>query len=676
MSIFILSLLAVALIALQVLFGGAYLVLSLPCYGIVALAGFLSWIGARATHLSRTSHLSLQASAIFCGYVLLRALYSEDNYIARADIYMVLASLIVYLSFALVITSSRLRVQFVAVLLLLAAVNFVIGGIQYFKGHNFMPFQFLPRGNYGARASGFFGCPNHLAGFLEVVMLFALALAFWSRYRLLTRVAAGYAAVMCAATLVLTVSRGGFASALAGLIAFGFLSLLLAGKWLRREFWYALLASTVLAVLALGFSIRSVYRESEFLRYRVEGTSIDATFRVDMAKAALRQFEISPWLGTGSRTYLFYGRQFRAPLIQADPIFAHNDWAQFLAEYGLFGVAGLGLFLTTHFRNGWKFLASAATVHPSSETPKKSAKRREKGSRSRSAWRAVADEDNERAAPRQPAFKGSNSLALTIAAISSVVAYAIHSLVDFNLHIPANACLMAFVFGVLANPGTASTSDTGALRESSRRWSSLWHWVPPALGVWLSVSALPTWPAEYFGERARRLLSDWRLLDTKDIATEAEAFSRKGIEWDPKNPELFYNLGESQTALAVQADDPADRKRLYEQAVASYESALQLSPSDVRYVLCLAWSMDALERFDDAERIFLRAFQLDPNSARVHLSYAAHFHQQQKLDQAEEEYLRARDLGGYIAAETGLANVRKDIQAKKNRNATPPNPAP
>ena len=674
--VILLSLIAIALTAMQVLLGGTYLVLSIPCYGIIALAGFSSWFGARGTRLPQTSHLCLLTSGAFFGYVAIRAVISKQDYIARTDLYMVLAALIIYLIFTLVINSSRLRVQFVTVLLLLATADFVIGGIQYFKGHNFMPFQFLPRHNYGARASGFFGSPNHLAGFLEIIMLFALGFACWSRYRLLTRIAAGYCAAMCAVGILLTGSRGGYASSIAGLVAFGFLSLLLAGKWLRREFWYALLALTIVAASAVAFAVRSALQQSEFLQYRVESVNLDVGVRTALAKAALRQFQLSPWFGTGSRTYLFFGRQFRGSLILADPTFAHNDYAQLLGEYGLVGFGGFCLFLAVHLKNGWKSLRAGATARAPVERRKHALKRSEKGSRSRSAWRAVEDEETKRPEQYRPAFKGSNSLALTTASLSSVAAYMVHSFVDFNLHIPSNACLMAFVFSILANPGAAVSGGQGHHHESGTKWNPILHAIPAALGLWLMIAALPKWPGEYYGDKARRLLSDWRFLDSHEIATEAMELSRNALKHDPRNPELYYYLGESQVTLALQAAEPAERTRLYEESIESYRNALRLSPRDVRYALCHAWSLDALGRFDEAEAAFALVLELDPNSNKVHSSYAAHFHQQGKLEQAEVEYARAFKLGNLTHEDKRLQDIRKEIEEKKAHARAPTAPAP
>ncbi len=556
--------------------------------------------------------------------------------------------------------------QFIYVILAIAAASVGVAGIQFFKGHNFMPFGFLPRGDYGARASGFFGCPNHLAGFLEVAMLFALSIACWGRSSLLIRIVMGYASAMCAAGILLTGSRGGYASTITGLAAFGFISLLVAGKWLRREFWYATAISAVLGATAVGYVIQSAVRKSEFLQYRVESANLDIGVRADLARAAFKQFQINPWFGTGSRTYLYHGREFRTQLILADPIFAHNDYAQLLGEYGLIGFGTMALFVVLHLRSGWKTLASAAVSNAPKIRDPQSKRRSEKGSRSRSAWRAVEDVEAKRLEQVQVSFKGSNSIALTAAALASVAAYAVHSLVDFNLHIPANACMMAFVFAVLVNPGGTSTPGS-AVDNGSLKANPLLQRVPAAFGLPLLTLAILHWPGEYYGEKARRLLSDWRLLESPDLAVRAEVLSKNGLKYDSKNPELLYYLGESQSTQAMLTEEPQEKSRLCEQAIISFQRAVELAPRDVRYVLCLAWSFDAAKRFDEAELVHLRALQLDPNSNKVHASYAAHFQQQGKLEQAEAEYATALKKGNTPHDVWNLQNIQKEIQEKKSR---------
>jgi tetratricopeptide (TPR) repeat protein len=567
---------------------------------------------------------------------------------------------------------SKMRLWFAGALLLLTSAHLIVGALQYVEGKNFMLFDLLPRADYGRRASGMLGNPNHLAGFLEVVLLLGLSVSFWGRSGIGARLVAGYGAIAAAIGIIMTGSRGGWASALAGIMAFLLLGLYVFGKRIRRDLLIVALAACVVVVLALGFSLAAVYRDSNNMQTRVEGMKIDAPLRLGMWKAAVEQFKLSPIVGTGSGTYLYYGRQFRDVKTQADPTYSHNDYAQLLGEYGILGIAAALLFLGAHTWSGIKYIGRAAAERTASGTSEHKPKRSRSRSRSHSAWKAVTAEDDLRNYPQKSAFAGSNSLAFAIAALSSVAAYSVHSFVDFNLHIPANALLMAAVFGMLANPAAApgSHANAGFVTRAI-------PFVTAGLAIWLAIIVLPKLPAEYYGERARRVLANYEVMDNADLARQAEQFSRKALTFDTKNPELYYDLGESLVPLAELAADPAERERLYLEAIAAYDAALNLAPMDVRLVLCKAWSLDALRRFDEAEAVFQRALELDPNSGKVHSSYADHLFQMGKLEASEERYKIAIAHGANITADYGLARVQAALKSK--REGIPPpeqQPAP
>ena len=97
-----------------------------------------------------------------------------------------------------------------------------------------LPWIFRP--NYGFRASGFYICPNHLAGLLEILALFALSVLFWGRGRVWVRIVAAYAVVICLVGLATTGSRGGYLSTVFALSMFAIVSLWVVQK-VRREYF-------------------------------------------------------------------------------------------------------------------------------------------------------------------------------------------------------------------------------------------------------------------------------------------------------------------------------------------------------------------------------------------------------------------------------------------------------
>jgi O-antigen ligase/cytochrome c-type biogenesis protein CcmH/NrfG len=594
------GLVAIAIIAIELLKGGVRPVFSLPAYGILALAAILSFFHRPRFNLSKDARFCLAASAVFFGYVLGRAAVSPDAFVARQDLYLLAGALMLYLLVALHLISSKVRMWLVVLLLALGMAHGVVGVIQFIGGENYTAFHLLRRADYGLRASGFYNYPNFLAGFLEVTLLLGLAVAWWSRWPIYGRLMCGWGAVMCLGALLITGSRGGYLSVACGLVAFAVLSALMA---IRRG---PLIVAMFAFVLVLGFGAKKLLSAHYFLEQRSATMTMDVgDSRRLMGHAALKQFRLSPVAGTGSGTYLYYGRQLRSPAFQLDPLFAHNDYLQLLAEYGVLGFAGLLLFFYAHISSG------VGVVYQAVE-------------------RSRNDGETQ-----------SNSLALTIGALSGMAAIGAHSMLDFNLHNPANTLLMAFVFGVLANPGG---EQQPAASEERRGFDAL-RLLLPALGIAVAALALPKFPAEFFGEKARMLLSTVEFMKSAEVAKRAADYAREGLFYDPRNPELHSFLGLTQAALARLSGDPTERERYFKESIAAYQNALALAPQDRAIMLRLASSLDALKRFDESEPFYQRALELDPNSADVHWARGAHYQARGDLQRAETSFRIAYKLG-------------------------------
>ena len=91
---------------IQTLIGGTRLLFSLPAYGFIALSGLLSLFLLRRLRPA-PAQICLATTAVFLGYILARALTSPVTYVARADIYAVLAGLVVYFFVACIFTAAK-----------------------------------------------------------------------------------------------------------------------------------------------------------------------------------------------------------------------------------------------------------------------------------------------------------------------------------------------------------------------------------------------------------------------------------------------------------------------------------------------------------------------------------------------------------------------------------------
>src|SRR5947209_3428521 len=103
---------------IQVLIGGTRLLFSLPAYGLLAVAGFVTLFSFRRRK-PQPSQLCLLTSATFAGYIIARGLFSPVAYSARPDIYSILGALLVYLFLACVCTSAKQRISILLSLLVL-----------------------------------------------------------------------------------------------------------------------------------------------------------------------------------------------------------------------------------------------------------------------------------------------------------------------------------------------------------------------------------------------------------------------------------------------------------------------------------------------------------------------------------------------------------------------------
>lgn len=568
--------LTLGIIALQILIGGRRPLFAYSGYLIIAATGALAamlWSRAR----EQVDLTCLGATVILFGYLVARNSVSECSYYARQDFYAVLAAAVVYGLSVSVLSSSRARFMAIALLLVTALPHVLIGLAQFTRGDNFMLIPWLQRADYGVRASGFYVCPNHLAGLLEVLGVFGLGLCLWSRWPVFAKLLIGYLTAVCFVGVALTGSRGGYISVIAGLFAFLLLSLLASRSGEGRAFVRnaALGAAVIGTVIALaGFLLFN----SNYLRDRA-GNIIDTkNMRLQLWASAIQQWELQPIVGTGGGSYRFYGRRFRAPDMQNDPIDVHNDYLHLLAEYGAVGFAAFLFFLAVHVRRGVK------------------------------SFRHLCQEQRARGGRLL-----SDRLALNIGALCALSTYLVHSVVDFNLHIPANAMLMAFVVGMLANAGIRQ-------KEPSTRLANL---IPRfAVGV-ASVAILIQcgrfFPGEYWAEEARVALRD-------EKPDSAIAFAQKALSYESGNPEIYFYLGRAFLATGDSASNDAIQNADYTRAAEAFLEGEKLSPLDATFPLNAAFIFDLLRRYPEAEEMYGLARGRDPRGTAVADLYNFHLY--------------------------------------------------
>ena len=592
------TLLLAAIAVMQLFFGGGdgtRLIYTLPSHLLLGLSGLLTLFTFWKAP-ARMNRACMLNAVLLAVYLFARIALSPSAWLANFDLFALLAALLTYFVTALFVTRNGARNAIVYGLLVLGLAQVAAGIFQFARDAGYHPL--LPGGRPEAsfRASGLFISPNHLAGFLDVVLLLAVSYCFWGGFKARGKILIGYLALVCLAGLVLTGSRGGYLSTGAGLAVFACLSV-----WtLRSRVSQKLLPrmiGTVAAIILIGGGIALFTESSYAIRTRTNTVFISKDVRFQLWEAAWKQFRLAPVFGTGSRTFAYYGRTFRDPQIQGDPVFAHNDWLQTLAEYGIAGLLLVAGFVLAHLRHGCQ------------------------------RWlRMVA-----RFSPAMMGTAESRALALQIGILSAITACLVHALIDFNLHIPANLLATALLFGMLATERTRGDEVNADLPARAL------HAIPAGLGLCMFITGGPRVPAEFFVESARGKFATGKIGHALEDAGRA-------LGWGARNPELYFQIGEVQRMLSHTLEDEMKTATL-EEAHIAYDRALAIYPQDVRLVLRDAWALSHLRRFYEAEPLLARAKELDPNSPMVWTYSALHWQLRGNPDKALADFRKAASFG-------------------------------
>jgi O-antigen ligase len=270
--------------------------------------------------------------------------------------------------------------------------------------------------HYGGIPFGPYVNRNHFAGFAELVLPMALVPLLLGKVRRERLFIVSILAIIPLSALLLSASRGGIISLGAEL---AFLALVLALR--KTGGRHVLVGGTVLLMAFLTVSWLGV--NEVLTRFSsLQTLEVRQDKRASMRHGAWHIFLDHPVLGTGLGTlqqvYPPYETLYDGKIVNH----AHNDYLQALAETGVLGGLCCAWFVATLIVGGLRFLQSG-----------------------------------------DQSFAGT----LRLCGWTGCWGLLVHSLVDFNLHIPANL-LLFLLMSLLA---TAEISETGPTRVKTRRSS-------------------------------------------------------------------------------------------------------------------------------------------------------------------------------------------------------------
>lgn len=507
----------------------------------------------------------------FTLYAGARYLTADIEYVARPELLRVVMYALLF--WAVVANlhrqSSITFITFTLIFLGMAIAGYAI--FQFATGSNRV-WNFISP--YPQRGSGTYICPNHTAGFLELALPLAAAYTLAGRIKPLTRVALGYGALMMGVGLVATVSRGGLVAAGISLLLMMFVLL---GQ--RAHRLPAAVALLLVLVAGLAIATQSMTVRIRFNRIASGEGQLHENTRYALWRPAALMWREHPLWGVGPGHFNYRFREYRPAGVQLTPDRVHNDYLNTLTDWGLAGAALVAAALALA---GWGVAQT---------------------------WRHVQSGNGDLGGKR-----GSNKFAVVLGSATGLAAILIHSLVDFNMQVPANAMVAVTLLALLSGHLRFATDDH-------------WHRVPrwacgaatlallPVLG-WLAWQGVAGLRESAWLERAER---------APNFSAQRAGFLQRALEINPRNAQTAYDIGECYRVQSLEGGD--DYEALGRQAIAWYERSRADNPWDAYACLRLGQCLDWLGQSEAAAPWFDRAEKLDPNGyftlANVGLHYVA-----------------------------------------------------
>ena len=556
----------------------------------------------------------------FAALAIGRYLTADIEYVARLEMIQVL--MYAFLFFAIVNNLYRQEsVQIVSFTLIFLAMGISCYAIYQFLTHSNRVWDYVSP--YLGRASGTYISPNNFAGFLDMLLPLATACVLVGRMKPVVRILLGYSALAMLAGMAVTFSRGGWVAVVVALLV------LLGTLIFHRN--HRLPALLLLFVLAGGGTIFVTNYLSKTLSYmhRVgtpgQTAELDLAIRLDIWTAAEQMWRDHFWWGVGPAHYDYRFREYRPENVQMSPDRVHNDYLNLLADWGAAG--------------GIIVLAGMVTF----------------GAGLRKTWKYVRPAENDFGRGM------SNRFAFFLGASAGLLALAVHSMVDFNLHIPANAILGVTLL---------------ALLSSNLRFATERHWLGARLPVKMIATLALVAGVAYLScqgwRRGHEAVWLARAEQSPNFSTQQAAALNTAFEFEPMNFETAYNIGECFRTQSF--DGGQNYETLAKTAMQWYVLGMKLNPHDgynyLRYGMCLDW----LEKHDEAGPYFNRADALDPNGYYTEANIGWHYVQAGNYAAARpwlERSLRLYGSGNDIAR-FYLDNVeRKLVENASGRNILP-----
>ena len=331
----------------------------------------------------------------------LSSVFSTHHYSSFWAMVLLINYVVIYY---LIINTVSTRNQFRQLIYIIIGIATFLSIFGIFKWIGVNPFPWWDYSDLKYSAdllSSTYGNHNHLAGYLEMAIPLILGL-FLTGLRGGKLIFMIFLVFIMIAALILSLSRGGWIGSLGG-VAFMAVMLLI-DRHFRKKKLIAALTCGFLAVALLVLSATPVVERIRTFEQKAEIQSLSG--RVIVWDGVVDMILDHPLLGTGPGTFATVFTQYQPPGFLHRNFMAHNDYLHFGSELGLSFFAIIVWMIIALYKKGFQKLKNPSRF-----------------------------------------VRG-----FTIGAMSGITAIIIHSISDFNLHIPANAILFTVLAAMIAAP--------------------------------------------------------------------------------------------------------------------------------------------------------------------------------------------------------------------------------
>lgn len=552
---------------------------------VIALWGVRIWINPRPQLLWPPICWAVVGFAV---YAVIRYLTSDIEYVGRQEMVQVLVY--TFLFFAIVNNLHRQEsAHAIAISLVFLAMAISFYAVYQFATNSDRVWCLITP--YPHRGTGTFISPNNFGGFLEMILPLGLAYTLISRLKAVSKVFTGYASLAILAGVAVTGSRGSWFATAFGVVVL-FLALLF-----HRSYR---LPALVLLIITLGggiyFGAKDMFLKARFRELRGPSGELTDDGRFAIWRAAVQLWHENVWWGIGPGHFNSRFGKYRAEIVQASPDRVHNDYLNTLTDWGVAGMALVGAALVL-------LMAGAF-----------------------STWLSMRRGESAFGEQR------SSKLALVLGASIGLLAMLVHSLVDFNMHIPANAIVAVTLMALL----------TSCIRFATDR-----YWFKARIGIKIPITIVLAAACFFLSRQTVRSERESLWITRAKLAERASpgqiAALEKAFDIDGKNSETARAIGE---AFRQQSwEGVGDSEGQAQEAMKWFQTAMTLNPYDdssmLRYGMCLD---RIFERHDEAFKYFNRAVDMDPNSSFDNAYMGWHYVQSGDYAAARPWLLRSLQL--------------------------------